>query len=202
MMTPHQGDYESLPLTAEARKIADQWDPAKPPPPGEECKLYGAANLMRRPGRLHITWQDDTTLRIDMDNGTQTRLLHFGGQPDQGMEPQWQGYSVAKWEVPLGAGGAALGAPRTVARALTGSLEVVTTHMRPGLLRKNGVPYSGNAVMTEYFTRSDEDNGDTWLALESIVVDPQYLDQPYITSTPFKKQADASGWHPTNCFDK
>jgi hypothetical protein len=64
------------------------------------------------------------------------------------------------------------------------------------------VPYSGNAVLTEYFSRADEANGDSWLALESIVEDPQYLDQPFITSTPFKKQADSSGWHPTNCEDR
>src|SRR4051812_19851687 len=81
MMTPLKGDYESLPLTAEARKIADSWDPAKPAASGEECKPYGAAALMRMPGRLHITWENDTTLRIETDNGSQTRLLHFGGQP-------------------------------------------------------------------------------------------------------------------------
>jgi hypothetical protein len=202
MMTPLKGDYESLPLTAEARKIADSWDPTKPAAPGEECKPYGAAALMRMPGRLHITWANDTTLRIDTDNGSQTRLLHFGGQPPPGGEAQWQGYSIARWEVPSGSGGVALGAPRAPARQLTGSLEVVTTHMRPGYLRKNGVPYSGNAVLTEYFSRADEANGDSWLALESIVEDPQYLDQPFITSTPFKKQADSSGWHPTNCEDR
>jgi hypothetical protein len=66
-------------------------------------------------------------------------------------------------------------------------------------LRKNGVPYSANAVVTEYYDRLNEPNGDSWLVVETIVEDPMYLNQPFITSTNFKKQADASGWNPTAC---
>jgi hypothetical protein len=74
--------------------------------------------------------------------------------------------------------------------------------LRPGYLRKNGVPYSGNAVLTEYFTRTQETNGDSWLIVTSIVEDAQYLQQPFITSTHFKRQADASGWNPAPCTAK
>jgi len=66
-------------------------------------------------------------------------------------------------------------------------------------LRRNGVPYSANAVVTEYFDRVTESNGDSWLIVKTIVDDPQYLAQPFITSTHFKKQADASSWNPTPC---
>jgi len=62
-MFPNKGDYGGVPLNAEARKIADAWDPAKDEAAGEQCKAYGAPNIMRIPGRLHITWQDDQTLR-------------------------------------------------------------------------------------------------------------------------------------------
>src|SRR5580700_10529439 len=51
MVTPAKGDYASVPLNAEARKIADAWDPAKDEAAGEACKSYGAAGLMRVPGR-------------------------------------------------------------------------------------------------------------------------------------------------------
>src|SRR2546423_2142947 len=78
MVTPQKGDYASVPLNAEARKIADAWDPAKDEAAGRQCKSYGAPAIMRVPGRLHITWENDTTLKVETDAGTQTRLLHFG----------------------------------------------------------------------------------------------------------------------------
>jgi hypothetical protein len=78
-------------------------------------------------------------------------------------------------------------------------LKVTTTHLRRGYLRKNGVPYSANTVLTEYYDRVNEPNGDSWLIVETIVEDPAYLTQPFITSTHFKKQADSSGWNPTPC---
>ncbi len=93
MVTPARGDFAGVPLNAAARKIGQAWDPAKDEAEGNQCKAYGAAGIMRMPGRLHITWQDDTTLKIETDQGTQTRLLHFGGKPAPGLKPSWQGYS-------------------------------------------------------------------------------------------------------------
>ena len=187
MVTPAKGDYGSVPLNAEGRKVADAWDPARDEAEGNQCKAYGAPAIMRVPGRLHITWQDDDTLKIEIDSGTQTRLFHF--RPTAGDAAGWQGTSMAGWEVVAGARGPIPGA----------ALKVVTTKIRPGYLRKNGVPYSGNAVVTEYYDRLNEANGDSWLVVKTIVEDPQYLAQPFITSTHFKKQADATGWNSTPC---
>src|SRR2546423_7395376 len=110
MVTPPKGDYASVPLNAAARAVADKWDPAKDEAEGNACKSYGAAAIMRVPGRLRISWDNDTTLKIETDAGTQTRLLHFGPSTGSGQaataEPSWQGYSVATWEP---AGGAAAG---------------------------------------------------------------------------------------------
>ena len=78
MVTPAKGDYGSIPITLEAKKVGDSWDPAKDEAAGEQCKAYGAPALMAVPTRLHITWQDDNTLKVETDAGTQTRLLHFG----------------------------------------------------------------------------------------------------------------------------
>src|SRR5579883_1431253 len=102
MITPPKGVYNSVPLNAEGKKVADTWDPAKDEAAGNQCKAYGAAAIMSVPGRFHITWENDNTLRIDADAGTQTRLLHFGGAPPEGVEPSWQGYSAAKWEYATG----------------------------------------------------------------------------------------------------
>jgi len=200
MVTPPKGDYSSLPLNPEGRKVADAWDPAKDQAAGEQCKAYGAPAVMREPGRIHITWQDANTLRIDTDAGTQTRLFHFGGSQAPAGEASWQGYSVAQWDIPeAGRGGApGPGAMRDPKEA-GGSLKVITTHLRPGYLRKNGVPYSANTKLTEYYSRTHEPNGDSWLIVTTVVEDPMYLNQAFITSTHFKKQTDATGWNPTPC---
>jgi len=194
MVTPPKGQFGGVPLNAEGRKVAAAWDPAKDEAAGNQCKAYGAAAIMRVPGRLHITWDNDTTMKIEADAGTQTRVFHFGGVVPQGTEPaspaSWQGYSIAGWEY---AAGGAKGAPRT------GNLRVVTTNLKPGYLRKNGVPYGANTVVTEWYDRIKATNGDDWLVVSTEVRDPQYLTMPFITSTHFKKQPDAAGWAPEPC---
>jgi hypothetical protein len=205
MLVPPKGDYSMLPLNAEARRVAGTWDPAKDQVSGDECRSYGAAALMRVPGRLHIHWADDRTLQVDVDSGTQTRLFRFSGGAPANQAPQagapnaaaalgweWQGYSVASWEEPGGPG-------RGVAAGGSGHLKVTTTRMRAGYLRKNGVPYSENATLEEHFDTFSEPNGDTWLVITSIVTDPQYLTQPYVTTNHFKKILDGSGWDSTPC---
>ena len=84
MVTPAKGDFAGVPLNTEGRTLGRTWDPAKDETAGTQCKAYGAPAIMRQPGRLHITWQDENTLRIDTDYGTQTRLFHFGGTRPQG----------------------------------------------------------------------------------------------------------------------
>jgi hypothetical protein len=194
--TPAKSDYVSIPVNAEARKVGDAWDPAKDEAAGEQCKAYGAPGVIRLPTRLHITWQDDTTLKLETDAGTQTRTFSF--RPSPAGAGTLQGASVAVWDQPR----ALFASPipnRGGPTVRGGSLKVITTGMKAGYLRKNGVPYSANAVMTEYFDRLDVPGGETLLVVTSELVDPQYLTTPYWTSTHFKHQNDATGWHPTPC---
>lgn len=195
MMTPPKGDVLFLPVNAAARKVADAWDPAKDQAAGEQCKAYGAPGLMALPGRLRISWDNDATLKIETDTGMQTRLFHFSEAQSARSEPSWQGRSVANWELPGGGRGRrGAGGPPTA-----GQLKVVTTSLRPGYFRKNGVPYSGNAVLTEYYVVLREDRGDEYLAITRILDDPAYLTEPYVRTVQFKKERDASGWKPTPC---
>jgi hypothetical protein len=191
MITPPKGDYQSLPLTPEARKVADAWDPAADERAGNQCKAYGAAAIMRVPTRLNITWQDDDTLRLETDAGTQTRVFHFGPPSGTPGERTWQGYSTAQWERPVPARGAP---PPT-----GGSLKVVTTNLRSGYLRKNGVPYSEGALVSEYFDVAELPGGARVLLVTTVVEDPKYLQVPYIVSSQFKKESDGSKWDPTPC---
>jgi hypothetical protein len=188
MVTPPKGQYLGVPLNAAARRVADAWDPAKDEAAGEQCKSYGAAAVMRVPGKLHITWDNDTTLKIETEAGEQTRLLHFSGEVPKSIEPSWQGYSSAEWEQAA----VGRGEPRN------GDLKVVTTKLRPGYLRKNGVPYSENAIVTEWYDRHNDASG-VWLVVSTEVKDPQYLTVPFITSTHFKKLPDNAPWKPEAC---
>jgi len=198
MTTPAKGDFESIPLNGEGRKIAGEWDPVKDEATGSQCKGFGAGGVMRLPGRLHISWQDDDTLKLETDAGTQTRILHFG--TPQGHEGGWQGVSIATWDVPgtpMTAGGFSLGGPGGPEKG--GALKVLTTGMKAGYLRRNGIPYSENAVITEYYDRFDIPGGDSLLVVSTEIVDPKYLAAPYWTSTHFKKQSDGAGWSPSSC---
>jgi len=203
MVTPAKGDYASVPITAEAKRIADAWNPAKDQAAGEQCKSYGAPAIMRVPTRLRVSWLDDNTLKVETDAGTQTRLLRFGASKPPESPPTWQGHSVAEWETAGGRGAGGRGAGGRAAggtpQPTFGNLKVVTTHMRPGYLRKNGIPYSADAVLTEYWDVGREPNGDQWLVVTSLVDDPKYLQQQYVTSPNFKKEGDGSKWDPTPC---
>jgi hypothetical protein len=213
MLTPSKGDYASVPLNQEGRKAGDTWDLARDEASGNACKPFGVGNIMRMPGRVHITWQDDSTLKLEFDAGTQTRLLRFNQTPPpRAAERTWQGDSVAEWEVagqqleidrngiPIGRAGAGAGAGGSADTPRGGSLKVVTTNMREGYLRKNGVPYSDAAVVSEYFDRlGPEPNGDVILVARTVVDDPKYLTQPFITSTHFKLEPNGSKWNPTPC---
>jgi len=192
MVTPLKGDFVSIPINAEGRKVGDAWDPAKDEAAGEQCRSFGAAGLMRVPGRLRITWQDDSTLKVETDAGMQTRLFHFGGWTPPGGRPTWQGESVSQW-VGMGPARGESAGPKF------GSLEVITRNMRPGYLRRNGVPYSARTVMTEYWDLHKEPDGTDWLVISTTVEDPTYLNIPYQTSPAFKREPDGSKWDPSPC---
>ena len=233
MVTPPKGDYASVPLSAEGRRVADTWDPSK----DGLCEAYGAAGLMRMPGRLHITWQDDNTLKIETDAGQQTRLLHFGGaapaerrtlaagilrravgrrRPARWLAASADSAATSRARRPLPGRGAAAAAPpeaaapappprrrRPLAAAARaperwGVLRVTTNQLKPGWLRKNGVPYSENTTMTENFMRFS-DGADEWFTVGTIVEDPTYLNQSFITSSNFKREADGAKFKPTPC---
>ena len=180
MVTPNKGVFDAVPLNPAGRKLGDSWDPARDEAAGEQCRAYGAAAIMRLPGRLRISWQDDTTLKVETDTGTQTRSFRFGGAAAAG-EPTWQGHSVAQWN------------------AAARNLRVVTTNLKPGYVRKNGAPYSGRATVTEYWDLNVLPNGDRWLTVITTVDDPEYFTRAYTTSSDFKKLPDATGWNPTPC---
>jgi hypothetical protein len=202
MITAPRGDATSVPLNARGRQVAGQWDPAQDAASGEACRPFGAAGLMRMPLRLHITWEDDNTLEIETDAGRQTRLLKFGETGAAPAERSWQGVTSAEWTKPVGGFDLRAAVSGRAIPASSGppmaSLKAVTTNLRPGYLRKNGLPYGENTELTEYFSRVTG-FGNDYLTVLSIVHDPMYLNQDFITSSHFKREPDDSNWNPSPC---
>jgi len=228
-VTPPQGDVMSVPVNADGRKAAAAWDRAADIAAGNQCRAFGVGGIMRQPGRMRISWQDDRTLKMEFDAGTQTRLLHFDRAAQPPSEKTWQGFSVATWEGPgVGRGAGPGGDSRVRAGGLPGvtdvpggggnglrgsppprqedridsggDLKIVTTDFRAGYLRKNGVPYSEQASITEYIHRlPTHPNGDVWLEVITIVEDPRYLSQPFYTSTNFRLEPNDAKFTPTPC---
>src|SRR5262245_5544586 len=187
MVTPAKGEYRRIPASPAAVPIINAWDPAADERAGNQCKSYGAGAIMNVPGRLHVTWQDANTLRIDNDAGTQTLLLRFtASATTKETRATWQGDSRARWEsVPAPDKG--------------GNLSVVTTNMRAGYLRKNGVPYSERTTVTEHFDIAPLPDGGQLLLVNTVIEDPVYLNGPYIVSPHFKREPNGSKWDPTPC---
>lgn len=194
MVTPPVGDVSSIPVNARGRQEAAAWDLERDRAEGRLCRAFGAPGLTRQPTRIRIEWEDDDTLLFEFDAGMQTRRLEFA-ETTPPAEPSLQGFSRATW------------ARQTLQRGVFGSrtppggaLKVVTTHLAPGYLRPNGVPYSGEAVMTEYFhTFTLPGDGGSWLVVTTVVDDPVYLTTELLMSTQFKKEADVARWSPREC---
>jgi hypothetical protein len=202
MITAPRGDATSVPLNGLGRQVAGRWNAEQDAAAGEACRPFGAAGLMRLPLRLHITWEDDDTLKIETDAGQQTRLLRFGSADAAPAEHSWQGMTTAEWTTPVG--GFDLRAvisgrsPEARSGPPMGSLKAVTTHLRAGYLRKNGLPYSEDTELTEYFSRVSGFDND-YLTVLSIVHDPMYLNEDFVTSSHFKREPDDANWNPSPC---
>ena len=196
MITAPRGDFPGLPLSPAGRAIAMAWDPKT----DGSCKAFGAAAVMRMPTRVRISWADDVTLKIETDNGQQTRLVHFGaGRPVAGA-PSLQGDSAADWQRTLPPNNPfGINFPGGPPPPPGGSLRVVTTNLSGGWLRRNGVPYSAKTTVTEFFDRFPVPDGSEWFVVTTQVVDPEYLLGRLVTSSHFRREPDASKWAPKPC---
>jgi hypothetical protein len=228
MAVPAKGNADSIGLSPAGTAILNAWDPAKDEAEGNQCKGYGAGAISRLPTRAHVTWQDGNTLKWETDQGMQTRLFKFGAtarEADANPGPRsWQGLSVATWEPAAGGrGGGGFGgggrggppappvaaeddpssAPPVPARGgnnQSGWLQVVTTNVKSGYLRKNGLPYSEKAKITEYFQPTPETYGSRYMIVTTIIEDPEYLSGTLVTSSNYKKLPDTNnGWDPQPC---
>jgi hypothetical protein len=212
MLTPPKGDYTSMPLNAQGIKVANTWTEDQ----DGSCKAYGMAGLMRMPTDLHVTWADANTIKVQTDWGMQTRMLRFEKGDGPVGAPSAQGNSFAQWERPvqlaigayrpnLGAidvnGNVVPAAPRgnNGGQPQGGYLKIETSNLAPGWLRRNGVPYSAKTRVTEYIQGFKDPQGREWIDVFTVVEDPEYLAQPYVTSSDYRRLPDGSKWSPHPC---
>ena len=199
MVTPAKGDYQGVPMTPDAVKVADAWDPAADEAAGKQCKSYGAAAIMRVPGRAahHLAGRQDAAPRdrrrhADAASSASDRAA---GEVRASRPGRATRSRSGKCRARRGAAAAV-----RRCRRKGGSLKVVTTNLRAGipaeerraLQRERG----GDRVL-----RSSRRSATAieLLVVTTVVDDPKYLTQPFIVSSQFKKQADAHGWDPTPC---
>jgi cyclase len=219
MRTPPKGDYASVPLNGEGVRVADTWTQDQ----DGSCLAFGAAAVLRMPTRVHIAWEDDWTLKLETDNGVQTRWLRFdraapssppsapgsasgsASESPSASAPRrsLQGDSRAEWkivDVVTGSGADSGVVATQLEQGRWAPLEVVTTNLAAAWLRPNGVPHSENAIVTEHFDRFEEGD-DEWFTVTTIVDDPVYLTEPLVISSNFKREPDGSKWRPAPCRD-
>lgn len=180
MIVPAKGDFASLPLTEEGRRVANTWNPEADIAAGDECKAYGAGGIMRMPTRVKISWDDNNSIRLETDHGRQVRMFHFDSS-ELNAAGTLQGNSQASWD--------------------NRSLKIVTREMTEGYVRRNGVPYSASAIVTEWFDQHTT-FGEDWFTVTTVVEDPLYFNQKFVVSSSFKKLDDDSTWNPKACVSE
>jgi hypothetical protein len=169
---PPVGDYAGLPINDAARFMADAWEASILSVPEHQCKPHPADYSPRGPANLRISKEVDTASQETIAYHTHIswqapeRTIWMDGRPhpDELAAHTWQGFSTGEW----------IGGPNSQV------LKVVTTHLKKGWIRRNGVPRSDQAELTEYFYRHG--NFLTWT---SIINDPLYLTEPMIRTSDF-----------------
>ena len=198
MVVPGRGEYQGIPLNLAGKQHADAWDPKSDEKLGRQCAPYGAGVVMLVPERLRIEWSDDDTLRVETDAGTQTRLLRFRPGADAATAPaSWQGQSRASWLMHA-ASDSGFGPPADEGNF--GSLKIVTTNMLAGLIRKNGIAYSEQSDLTEYWdVQQDPVTKKEYLIVTASLHDPVLLRANFNYVATFERESDGSKWDPTPC---
>jgi hypothetical protein len=166
---PDIGDYAGLPINDAARMAAESWNADILSVPEHQCKPHPADYSPRGPAMLQI-WKDVDpvsrqviALRTHISWQAPERWIYMDGRPhpDEFAPHTWQGFSTGEWQGQV--------------------LKVTTTHLKKGWIRRNGVPRSDQAELTEYFWRHGE-----YLTWVVIINDPIYLTEPMIRSSDFR----------------
>jgi len=165
---PELGDYLGLPINDAARMRADTWSASVQTLNEWQCRPHSADYIWRGPSALRISKEiDPVTRQITAFHAewlrSVDRTVYLDGRPHPpDYAPHtWSGFSTAMWEGDM--------------------LTVTVTHLKEGYIRRNGVPRSDMATLTEHWIRHGN-----WLTIVEIVKDPVYLTEPFIRTTDYE----------------
>src|SRR6267143_1871398 len=165
---PELGDYLGLPINDAARERADTWAASIQSLPEWQCRPHSADYIWRGPSQLRITKEvDPVTREITAFHAEWLRsvdnIYYLDGRPhpSENTPHTWGGFATARWEGDM--------------------LTITVTHLKEGYVRRNGVPRSDLATVTEHWLRHGN-----WLTVVEIVNDPVYLTEPFVRSTDYE----------------
>jgi hypothetical protein len=169
---PEIGDYLGLPINAAARLRADTWDASLLTLPEHQCKPHPSDYAWRGPANLRVWKEYDRESQqliayhthISWEAPERTIWMDGRPHPPEYAAHTWQGFSTGKWEGDM--------------------LTITTTHLKNGWIRRNGIPRSDRATVTEHMIRHDN-----FLTVVVIINDPLYLTEPFIRTTDFEADA-------------
>jgi len=177
---PALRDYVGLPINDSARQFADSWDPSRITLIEEQCRVHVSPYIYRGPTQLRIWEEKDPktqqllAIKHYISTYEQTRTIWMDNRPHPGPNAAhtWMGFSTGRYEGDM--------------------LVVETTHLKQGWIRRNGLPMSDRASMTEYYVR----NGDL-MTHTFVLIDPVYLTEPLVKSQDFSRntrELAPQGW--------
>ena len=165
---PELGDYLGIPINEAARLRAESWDASIQTLPEWQCRPHSADYIWRGPSNLRISKEVDPISRETTAFHAEwlrsvDRAIYLDGRPHPPADAlhTWAGFSTAKWNGDV--------------------LTVTVTHLKEGYLRRNGLPRSDKATLTEHWIR----NGDL-LTVMTIINDPVYLTEPFVRTTDYE----------------
>src|SRR5688572_18030624 len=165
---PDLGDYLGIPISDAARLRAETWDASIQTLPEWQCRPHSADYIWRGPSQLRISKEVDPVSREVTAYHAEwlrsvDRAIYLDGRPHppEGALHTWGGFSTGRW--------------------VGNTLVVNVTHLKEGYLRRNGLPRSDKATVTEHWIR----NGD-FLTVATIIYDPVYLTEPFVRTTDYE----------------
>ena len=163
---PELADYTEMPINDAARMQADSYDADRISVVEEyQCRPHGADYALRGLGQVRICRDIDPAsqrviaFHMHFLAWDSERTIYLDGRPHPPADAlhTFQGFSTGVWEGNM--------------------LTVTTTHLKTNYLRRNGLPRSDQATLTEHWTRHGE-----YLTITTVIEDPVFLTEPLVRS--------------------
>ena len=165
---PYTGEFIGIPMSKAGALRSQAWNASLYTLPEWQCRPHGAMYISRGPSQLRISKEMDpssrtiTAYHTEWLRSVDNPIYMDGRARPPALGPHsWMGFSTAEF--------------------IGDMLKVTTTHLKEDYYRRNGVPSSDEATLTQYWIR----RGDilTWV---TIAYDPIYLAEPMIRSSEYR----------------